>query len=50
MIFLYRDTYYDQASDQKQLELIILKNRNSPVVTVFVRNNQFTERIDDVND
>ncbi|KAB2336175.1 DNA helicase [Cytobacillus depressus] len=50
IIFLYRDTYYDQASNQKQLELIISKNRNGPVGTVFANYNQFTGRIDDVND
>ncbi|MEH7125439.1 DnaB-like helicase C-terminal domain-containing protein [Bacillus sp. JJ1773] len=50
IIFLYRDTYYDLASDQKQLELIISKNRNGPVGTVFVNYNQFTGRMDDAND
>ncbi|MCR2823304.1 replicative DNA helicase [Lederbergia panacisoli] len=49
IIFLYRDTYYDKSSDQKQLELIISKNRNGPVATVNADYNQFTGRIQDVN-
>lgn len=50
IIFLYRDTYYDPASDQKGLELIISKNRNGPVGKVVVNYNQFTGRVEDVND
>lgn len=50
IIFLYRDTYYNQASDQKGLELIISKNRNGPVGTVFANYNQCTGRIENVND
>ncbi|MEK3889823.1 replicative DNA helicase [Bacillus sp. FSL K6-3431] len=50
IIFLYRDTYYDKTSDQKQLELIISKNRNGPVGTVFVDYNQYTGRVTDAID
>lgn len=50
MIFLYRDAYYDQNADPKHLELIISKNRNGPIGTVFADYNQFTGGIRDGND
>lgn len=50
IIFLYRDTYYDKTSDQKQLEMIISKNRNGPVGTVLANYNEFTGKIEDVVD
>ncbi|MBO0994643.1 replicative DNA helicase [Bacillus sp. SD088] len=50
MIFLYRDAYYDQDADPKHLELIIAKNRNGPMGTVFARYNQFTGGILDGHD
>lgn len=47
IIFLYRDTYYNPDSDQKHLELIVSKNRNGPVGTIYVDYNPYTGRIED---
>ncbi len=47
IIFLYREKYYKQDSENDTLELIIAKNRNGPIGTVTVRYNEYTGAIED---
>lgn len=46
IIFLYRERYYDNQSDDDSLELIISKNRNGPVGSVKVKYNEYTGTIE----
>lgn len=50
IMFLYRDSYYNKASDDDTLEMIIAKNRNGPIGTVVTRYNKHTGEISDVYD
>ncbi|WP_335871261.1 replicative DNA helicase [Bacillus sp. 2205SS5-2] len=50
IIFLYREKYYDKASNSEILEMIIAKNRNGPVGTVPTRYNEHTGEVKDVLD
>jgi replicative DNA helicase len=38
IIFLYRDSYYNIEKDNEVLELIVAKNRNGELSTVFLQN------------
>jgi replicative DNA helicase len=38
IIFLYRDAYYNVEKDNEVLELIVAKNRNGDLSTVFLQN------------
>lgn len=45
VMFLYREKYYEPNSDNKQLEIIVAKQRNGPVGTVVTIYNEFTGEI-----
>ncbi len=45
VMFLYREKYYEPNSDNKQLEIIVAKQRNGPVGTVATIYNEFTGEI-----
>ncbi|MBP1917213.1 replicative DNA helicase [Lederbergia galactosidilyticus] len=45
VMFLYREKYYDKDSDNKQLEIIVAKQRNGPIGTVSTIYNEFTGEI-----
>jgi len=47
ILFLYRESYYDKASPNHSLEIIVSKNRNGPVGTIAVNYNKHTGRIED---
>lgn len=50
IMFLYREKYYDKSSENDLLELILSKNRNGPVGTVYTKYKEETgEVIDLVN-
>lgn len=38
IIFLYRDAYYNVEEENEVLELIVAKNRNGELSTVFLQN------------
>lgn len=48
IMFLYREKYYDKASDSNILEMIIAKNRNGPVGIVPTIYNEYTGEVLDV--
>ncbi|MDQ0232679.1 replicative DNA helicase [Metabacillus malikii] len=45
ILFLFRKGYYNPEDEDKTLEIIISKNRNGPVGSVFVHYNHFTGEI-----
>ncbi|WP_102345961.1 DnaB-like helicase C-terminal domain-containing protein [Bacillus sp. Marseille-P3661] len=47
ILFLYREAYYDKASEDHSLEIIVSKNRNGPVGTIEVKYNEHTGAIED---
>ncbi|MFP7296973.1 DnaB-like helicase C-terminal domain-containing protein [Neobacillus niacini] len=47
ILFLYRESYYDKKIKNSPLEIIISKNRNGPVGSVFVDYNECTGRIEE---
>ena len=49
IMFLYRPKYYDKASDDNTLELIVAKNRNGPVGTIRTFYNEHTGVIQDAD-
>ncbi|WP_263427930.1 replicative DNA helicase [Planococcus chinensis] len=44
-MFLYRDAYYSKDDNDSSLEIIVAKNRNGAVGTVFATYNKFTGEI-----
>jgi replicative DNA helicase len=49
IMFLYRNWYYDKASQDHSLEIIVSKNRNGPVGTVIVNYTEDTGMIEEQN-
>jgi len=49
IMFLYREKYYNPDSDDNSLEIIVRKNRNGPVGTVYTRYNEHTGEILDAD-
>jgi replicative DNA helicase len=47
ILFLYREKYYDKESDNHFLEIMVSKNRNGPVGSVYVHYNEETGKIKD---
>jgi replicative DNA helicase len=47
ILFLYREKYYDKESDNPSLEILVSKNRNGPVGSVFVTYSEHTGKIED---
>jgi replicative DNA helicase len=47
ILFLYRESYYDKDTDNLSLEIIVSKNRNGPVGSIYVNYNEHTGRIED---
>ncbi|WP_248278461.1 DnaB-like helicase C-terminal domain-containing protein [Bacillus sp. DNRA2] len=45
ILFLYRESYYDKDTDNRNLEIIVSKNRNGPIGTIFTQYNQHTGSI-----
>ena len=48
VMFIYRDAYYSKDDSNKEMELIIAKNRNGGVGTIKVEYNKFTGVIRDL--
>ncbi|TWD92218.1 DnaB helicase-like protein [Neobacillus bataviensis] len=46
ILFLYRESYYDKETDGHSLEIIVSKNRNGPVGSIAVNNNEHTGKIE----
>lgn len=44
-MFLYRDAYYSKDDEDRTLEIIVAKNRNGAVGTVFAEYNKFTGEV-----
>jgi replicative DNA helicase len=47
ILFLYRESYYENETKNHTLEIIVSKNRNGPVGTIRVNYNEHTGRIED---
>lgn len=48
ILFLYRESYYDKDTDNRNLEIIVSKNRNGPIGTIFTQYNQHTGSIENL--
>ncbi len=49
ILFLYRESYYEKDTDNHHLEIIVSKNRNGPIGTIFTQYNQHTGSIENLN-
>lgn len=49
IIFIYRDKYYTKDPNDKTLELIVAKNRNGQIGTIYTDYNEFTGVIKDAD-
>ena len=49
IMFLYREKYYNKELNDDTLEIIVSKNRNGPVGTVYTKYNEFTGVIADAD-
>lgn len=48
VIFFYRDAYYSKKADDDTMEMIIAKNREGEVGTIYAKYNKFTGAISDI--
>lgn len=49
VLFLYRESYYNKETDDTTLEMILAKQRNGPVGTVYAEYNKHTGAIENVH-
>jgi replicative DNA helicase len=47
ILFLYREMYYDNDSENRSIEIIVSKNRNGPVGAISVQYNEYTGKIEE---